>query len=654
MTGSGNNVIDDSEIGFGGYGDVYLATLDGSSKVAVKQLRIIQKKAVRIRVAMRLARELKIWAKANHPNVLKLIGYHLSEKYDCAQLTSPYMENGNIVEYIKRTQASIEARLGFLNVLISDKPDAVLCDFGLALFIADSGGPSGLTTSKGIKVSPRYMGPELLDEEEGKHTLESDIWAWACTIFEIITDLIPYANLRTDRGIAAAIGRGASPGSVELLDIIRECWSTEPGERPSSSSILHRLGYDDLGNPDMRSADTPLDDKQTGDSAITTERIITGLSILSKIQLSGEPDQVEPASPTSGESPAPEIPSLPAPIAPQALIRDLGSTKPQKITIPSIVPDLRNRGDLGNGAVATGLNKAFLFREPRPFAQDLFSDVYLGRWTPHNDPKYPQGVDVLSPTGFLGRTRHVVDPKRYHECARHLERKVPVWQKVDQPRVTPVIGYISSFIDNIQPCIVSPRRLGNLETYIKINPQADRLRLLCQSLEGLVYLHTFSPRPIAHLGIKPKNILVTYEGTAELSDFGLAEILEACSEQAVSPQYGMLWDQYTTPEKLTGAEYGELTPKADIYAIGLVILYVLSGKQPWSNTVSWHLAILRVARGEVPRWADHPMVGSVVEKTRDLLQRCWCMKADERPSAQEVLNELLEIEALGGVGPPNM
>ncbi|KAG8958486.1 hypothetical protein FRC00_002696, partial [Tulasnella sp. 408] len=72
-----------------------------------------------------------------------------------------------------------------LNVLISDKPDAVLCDFGLALFIEDSGGPSGLTTSRSIKVSPRYMSPELLDEEEAKHTLESDIWAWACTVFRI-------------------------------------------------------------------------------------------------------------------------------------------------------------------------------------------------------------------------------------------------------------------------------------------------------------------------------------------------------------------------------------------------------------------------------------------------------------------------------------
>lgn len=281
-----------------------------------------------------------------------------------------------------------------LNVLISDKPDAVLCDFGLALFIEDSGAPSGLTTSKGIKVSPRYMSPELLDEEEAKHTLESDIWAWACTIFEvgellqscrgpeltrafrqqIITDIMPYANLRTDRGINAAVGRGASPGSVELLggsaqavdtpfrltlfslqSIIRECWSVESGMRPSSSSILDRLDYVDLGNPDLASANMPLDDKQTSDSAMTTERIITDLSILSNIQLSREPDHVKLGSRTADK---------------------------RVFKVPS---------DRGITAAAAELMTQHLFIERERFASGAFSDMYRGRWDP---PEYPGGIDV--------------------------------------------------------------------------------------------------------------------------------------------------------------------------------------------------------------------------------------------------------------------
>ncbi|KIO30433.1 hypothetical protein M407DRAFT_224396, partial [Tulasnella calospora MUT 4182] len=146
------------------------------------------------------------------------------------------MENGNITEYMKRTQAGVKARLRFVrgitlgmaylhscdppichgdlkpaNVLISDKLDAVLCDFGLATFVENSGDPSGLTTSRSIKGSLRYMSPELFHDDEAKHTLESDIWAWACTIFETITDCIPYANSRSDGSLMVAVLQGASP-----------------------------------------------------------------------------------------------------------------------------------------------------------------------------------------------------------------------------------------------------------------------------------------------------------------------------------------------------------------------------------------------------------------------------------------------------------
>lgn len=71
------------------------------------------------------------------------------------------------------------------NVLINNKLDAVLCDFGLAKFINDSDTPSGLTTSRTIKGSIRYMSPELVVENDAKHTLASDIWAWGCTAFEV-------------------------------------------------------------------------------------------------------------------------------------------------------------------------------------------------------------------------------------------------------------------------------------------------------------------------------------------------------------------------------------------------------------------------------------------------------------------------------------
>lgn len=69
-------------------------------------------------------------------------------------------------------------------MLISDELDGVLCDFGLASFIQESGVSSGLTTSRTTKETARYMSPEFL-LDEAKDLLKSDVWAWGCTTFEV-------------------------------------------------------------------------------------------------------------------------------------------------------------------------------------------------------------------------------------------------------------------------------------------------------------------------------------------------------------------------------------------------------------------------------------------------------------------------------------
>ncbi|KAG9042650.1 hypothetical protein FS837_010601 [Tulasnella sp. UAMH 9824] len=287
-----------SELGAGGHAEVYLATLDGSLKVAVKELRIPKTTGSRVRAAMRFARELRIWAKVQHPNILPLIGWYLSEDYGCAQLIAPFMRNGNVREYIKRTQPTTEVRLRFVrgltlgaaylhsldppishgdikppNVLISDNLDAVLCDFGLGTF---TGVPSGLTTSITVKGSTRYMSPEIF-LDEAQHTLESDVWAWACTIFEILTDIGPYSGVLTDGRVLLAITNGTPPGSLDLLNslapnvdmplqstldtlrhLISQCWSFDPHQRPSFSTILDLIEHG-LGNhaPDLSPEESP-------------------------------------------------------------------------------------------------------------------------------------------------------------------------------------------------------------------------------------------------------------------------------------------------------------------------------------------------------------------------------------------------------------
>ncbi|KAG8971948.1 hypothetical protein FRC05_010483 [Tulasnella sp. 425] len=250
---------DSSEVGSGKYGEVLLGTLDGSSQtptsVAVKELRTVGTRGVRKRVALRLARELKIWAKVNHPHILQLVGYYLSDDYETARLISPFMTNGNVSQYLEKLQVGVLERMNIANILMSDNLQAVLCDFGLASFVEESGISTGLTTSRSIKGSIRYMSPELLLEEDAKHTLESDIWAWGCTVFEIVTDCAPYNTVKGDRGLIMAFMREDPPGSTEILmsrlvdetcadappafqslhDCLTECWAFETEQHNSTT-----------------------------------------------------------------------------------------------------------------------------------------------------------------------------------------------------------------------------------------------------------------------------------------------------------------------------------------------------------------------------------------------------------------------------------
>ncbi|KAG8974266.1 hypothetical protein FRC05_007690, partial [Tulasnella sp. 425] len=305
-------IVERSALGEGNYGEVVLGTLDEASStprdVAVKRLKAVGTRGERVRLAKRLARELNIWAKIKHSNVVELIGYFLDEKYEAPLLISALMTNGNVLNYIEHYKPNIEQRIGFMkgitaglvclhnfdpaichadlkpaNVLIDLQMNAVLCDFGLASFVSGSAGQAGLATTTSVKGTPRYMSPELLMDSDCKHNLESDVWAWGCTVFQVLTGRIPYAGVTGDVQFYLAINEGEIPGDVALLlpndaevvksesaltlrllaSILPQCWDFDPHNRPSICTLLLQLsdtspqpGVEASRSKDVASGDT--------------------------------------------------------------------------------------------------------------------------------------------------------------------------------------------------------------------------------------------------------------------------------------------------------------------------------------------------------------------------------------------------------------
>jgi len=100
------------------------------------------------------------------------------------------------------------------------------------------------------------------------------------------------------------------------------------------------------------------------------------------------------------------------------------------------------------------------------------------------------------------------------------------------------------------------------------------VRWIRNGLDGLSYAHT---QGIIHRDFKPANLMLTPNGTAKLSDFGIAE--DTIKGQVVRQLYGALW----APELLQG---GSSSIQTDIWAVGCTLYYLLTGNYPFGSPVN--------------------------------------------------------------------
>ena len=117
-------------------------------------------------------------------------------------------------------------------------------------------------------------------------------------------------------------------------------------------------------------------------------------------------------------------------------------------------------------------------------------------------------------------------------------------------------------------------------------------RLLASVARAVAAAHA---RGILHRDIKPQNIVVLNDGTPKLIDFGLAELADVWSPDVLVPGIsGTI--SYMAPEQARG-DVTQISPASDIFSLGGVLFYLLTGKPPFDGT-SWQHVWGRAKRGE--------------------------------------------------------
>ncbi|VAH56586.1 unnamed protein product [Triticum turgidum subsp. durum] len=102
---------------------------------------------------------------------------------------------------------------------------------------------------------------------------------------------------------------------------------------------------------------------------------------------------------------------------------------------------------------------------------------------------------------------------------------------------------------------------------------STRCKIITHIAKGLSYLHEECTKRIAHLDVKPQNILLDDDFNAKLSDFGLCKLIDRDMSQVVTRMRGT--PGYLAPEWLTS----QITEKADIYSFGVVVMEIISGRK---------------------------------------------------------------------------
>jgi eukaryotic-like serine/threonine-protein kinase len=123
-------------------------------------------------------------------------------------------------------------------------------------------------------------------------------------------------------------------------------------------------------------------------------------------------------------------------------------------------------------------------------------------------------------------------------------------------------------------------------------PLDRALDLAIQICAGVGYAHRSG---LVHADVKPQNILVTPQDVVKVTDFGIAQAL---SDTQPHQRAEVVWGSphYFAPEQAKG---DQPTPAADVYAIGIVMFEMLTGRLPYAGTNQQELAMAHI-RERIP------------------------------------------------------
>ncbi|HEY5610993.1 MAG TPA: serine/threonine-protein kinase, partial [Thermoanaerobaculia bacterium] len=225
----------------------------------------------------------------------------------------------------------------------------------------------------------------------------------------------------------------------------------------------------------------------------------------------------------------------------------------------------------------------------------------------------------------ISEAKATQNPMESMDLVRRMQREAELSKKLSHPNIVAFheVGYENGSIAYLAMEFVDGESLEDKLKREGALPPAVVFQYATDLLGALAHAHG---RGIVHRDFKPANILLTKTGHAKLCDFGIARPEE--STMTIAGQV-LGTPAYTSPENVMG---GDVTPKTDLFSIGVVIYEMLTGTRPFPGKKMQEILVQLVTKPTptlpMPEW-------DVV------VQRLLKKAPEERfPTADAALDEL--------------
>ncbi|KAI3615824.1 protein kinase, partial [Moniliophthora roreri] len=273
----------------GGFADIWRGRLNGKQDVCLKVLRVFTASYNEAKLIKELSSEILIWRQLRHPHILEFLGITRELFSPSFCIVSPWMLNGTVMSYSLARDCSLQRKVDMLstvalamqylhehyppvihgdikgaNILVSEDERCYLGDFGLSMFENNTENKIYRSTSRAAgRGSVPWLAPELMNPDDvgAESRTTRDIYAFGCTIFEVVTGSAPFSEKKLDIQIMIDVLKGARPKRPSiascpdwLWDLVEACWAEDVSTRPAAREVVSRLSRIKLPEPFVQEA----------------------------------------------------------------------------------------------------------------------------------------------------------------------------------------------------------------------------------------------------------------------------------------------------------------------------------------------------------------------------------------------------------------